>query len=72
MHVGIRAREGKALFAGPTLKPVKVIDARYGDVFDPPRTHLGQEILLCDFADGIAKQAVIYLRSLVAEAETLL
>lgn len=64
--------EGEALFAGPTLKPVKVADPRYGDVFDPPRTHLGREIPFSDFADGIAKQAIVYFTLLVAEAATLL
>jgi hypothetical protein len=64
--------EGKALFAGPTLKPVQVMDRRSGCVYEPPRLHLGQHIPLCDFADGLAKQAVIYLKSLISEAEGLL
>jgi hypothetical protein len=63
--------EGEALFAGPTLKPIRVTDDRFGNVSDPPRSHLGREIPFCDFADGLAKQALIYLRELVAEAETL-
>ena len=63
--------EGEALFAGPTLKPVRVTDVRFGDVFEPPRSHLGKDIPFCDFADGLARQALIYFSSLIAEAETL-
>lgn len=64
--------EGDAVFAGPTLKAVGVVDQRYGDVFDPPRTHLGREIPFSDFADGLATQAITYLKSLLREAESLL
>jgi hypothetical protein len=64
--------EGEALFAGLTLKPVKVRDDRYGDEFEPPRLHLGKEIRFCDFADGLAQAAIIYFRALIIEAESLL
>jgi hypothetical protein len=52
--------EGEALFAGPTLKPVRVTDDRFGDVYEPPRTYLSHETPLCDIADGLAKQAIVY------------
>lgn len=61
--------EGEGLFAGPTLKPLKVRNR--GVDYEPPRQHLGKEIPFCDFADGLAKHAIPYLKSLIAEAETL-
>jgi hypothetical protein len=63
--------EGKALFAGPTLTPIHVKD-RSGNIYDPPRFHLGRDIFLADFADGVAKQAITYFKSLISEAEGLL
>lgn len=63
---------GEALFAGPTLKLIKVTDRRHGTSFDPPLIHLGQPIPFAGFVDAIAQQAIVYLRSLVAEAEELL
>lgn len=61
----------KGVLAGPTLKPIRAHDDRFGDYCDPPRTHLGEEIDFADFADSLANVALPYLRSLVAEAEAL-
>jgi hypothetical protein len=33
-----------AVLAGPTLKPVRANDRRFGDFCDPPTTHMGQHI----------------------------
>jgi hypothetical protein len=59
------------VFAGPTLKPIRAHDRRFGDYCDPPEKHRGEDILFANFVDGIATAALPYLRELVAEAETL-
>lgn len=60
-----------AVVAGPTLRPIRVHDRRYGDHCDPPKTHMGKEISYHGFLDGLATVAIGYLRGLVAEAESL-
>ena len=60
-----------AVLAGPTLKPIRVTDTRFGDFCDPPQMHMGQEILYANFVDGIAAAAMPHLREMLAEAEKL-
>jgi hypothetical protein len=59
------------VLAGPTLKPVRVNDRRYGDYCDPPKTHIGKEILYSDFVDHLAETALPYLLGMLEEAEEL-
>lgn len=59
------------VLAGPTLKPVRATDSRYGDYCDPPEIHLGEAIKYCSFVDGLAKAAIPYLRQLIEEAQEL-
>lgn len=69
---GEQTAEGEGVFAGPTIKPIRVYDRRFGDYFDPPLTHMGENIDYFDFVDGIAAAAFKYLTSLVSDAESLL
>lgn len=63
--------EMEGVFAGPTLKPIRVHDRRFNDFCDPPRMHMGQYILFADFSDGVAEAVIPYLAALIAEAEAL-
>lgn len=63
--------KGKGVFAGPTLKPIRAHDRRFGDYCDPPVEHLGSVIEFADFADSLGVAALPYLRLLVADAEAL-
>ncbi|MGB8737108.1 MAG: hypothetical protein WCD20_13485, partial [Rhodomicrobium sp.] len=47
----------EAVLAGPTLKPIRAYDRKYGDYFDPPKTHLGKEIKCPDFVDSLGEVA---------------
>jgi hypothetical protein len=54
----------------PHVKLVTVKDSRYGDNFDPPTKHLGEEVR--DQSPlNVAKLALSYLESLLAEAAEL-
>jgi len=59
------------ILAGPTLKPVRANDRRFGDYCDPPETHFGKEIQFHGFVDYLAEAALPYLRAMVDEAEKL-
>jgi hypothetical protein len=59
------------IIAGPTLKPVRAHDKRYGDFCDPPTQHMGKEITFSDFVDMIGEAAIPYLTAMIDEAETL-
>lgn len=50
------------------LAVVQVKDDKHGDVFDPPKQHLGEPIEV-DEPLGVATLALDYLRTLIAEAE---
>ena len=63
--------EGEGFFAGPSLKPIVIYDRKFGRLIDLLGTHLGNAIKLPNFIDGIADAALVYLTSLVAEAEAL-
>jgi hypothetical protein len=64
--------EMEGVFAGPTLKPIRVYDRKHGDYFDPPEMHMGAEIPYRDFVDGLGAVALCYLSSMIVEAESLL
>jgi hypothetical protein len=59
-------------YSGDTIKLVRATDSRYNDHCDPPQAHLGKRIPYYEEPLDIGELALVYLRSLVAEAATLL
>jgi hypothetical protein len=62
-------KPGEAIgtFTQPVIKLITVKDSRYNDSFDPPTTHLNQPIAHIS-PIGVARLALPYLESLIAEA----
>lgn len=63
--------EFEAMFQGDTIKLIRVVDRRYGDCFDPPQTHLGNEVLYYEEPLDVGRLALAYLKTMVAEAAAL-
>jgi hypothetical protein len=60
------------MFAGPTLRPVRAHDRRFGDYCDPPDEHLGQTVEYgISFCYDIGVIGLRYLTRLISEAEQL-
>jgi hypothetical protein len=60
------------VMAGPTIRPIRAHDRRFNDHCDPPTEHLGHPINFGgNFCYEIGALALIYLRSLLQEAESL-
>jgi hypothetical protein len=71
--VGIRAKAGQPFEVQlilPGIKLLPVTDDRFGDVFQPPTTHLGAALQLGTPLE-VAQAGLKYLETLVAEAAAL-
>jgi hypothetical protein len=63
---------GDVVIAGPTIRPVRAWDSRFGDYCDPPTEHRGAVIRGGgDFCYDVGIKGVAYLTELLEEAEGL-